>query len=249
MRALPLVALGCGSLIAVDRFAFPICPSCDHHHHGPQAVAAPLLGATAVHAFVDGWGLVAVQVLCAGCTYRRGWGCGGGDSSPQDSGRAGAGGDYRRDAGACAHGACVVRRCRVLYLDRRGCRTLVNARGLGQLSAGYRGWNVPVFGDSGCPDCAGAFAIRLVGTGQNRDRPEPRKFGEIHSSPVLHICLTDALNAAVFAGPEFFSEFAFQDFAGASLGQGLVEKFELSWHLEFREALQREVHQILFCRG
>jgi zinc transporter ZupT len=63
VRALPLVALGCGSLIAVDRFAFPICPSCDHHHHGPHAVAAPLLGATAVHAFVDGWGLVAVQVV------------------------------------------------------------------------------------------------------------------------------------------------------------------------------------------
>lgn len=62
IRALPLVALGCGSLIAVDRFAFPICPSCDHHHSGPQAVAAPLLSATALHAFVDGWGLVAVQV-------------------------------------------------------------------------------------------------------------------------------------------------------------------------------------------
>jgi zinc transporter ZupT len=62
MLAIPLVALGCGVLMAVDRFAFPVCPSCDHHRHGPQAVAAPLLSATAVHAFVDGWGLVAVQV-------------------------------------------------------------------------------------------------------------------------------------------------------------------------------------------
>jgi len=60
IRALPLVALGAGSLMAVDRLAFPICPSCDRDT--PQAVAAPLLAATAVHAFVDGWGLVAVQV-------------------------------------------------------------------------------------------------------------------------------------------------------------------------------------------
>jgi len=60
VRALPLVALGAGSLIAVDRFAFPICPSCDHH--APKAAAAPLLTATAIHAFVDGWGVVAVQV-------------------------------------------------------------------------------------------------------------------------------------------------------------------------------------------
>jgi ZIP family zinc transporter/zinc and cadmium transporter len=61
IRTLPLVALGAGSLMAVDRLAFPICPSCDHHR--PQAIAAPLLGATAVHAFVDGWGLVAVQIV------------------------------------------------------------------------------------------------------------------------------------------------------------------------------------------
>jgi zinc transporter ZupT len=61
IRALPLVALGCGSLMAVDRFAFPICPSCDHHRT-PQLVAAPLLSATAVHAFADGWGLIALQI-------------------------------------------------------------------------------------------------------------------------------------------------------------------------------------------
>jgi ZIP family zinc transporter/zinc and cadmium transporter len=60
VRTLPLVALGAGSLMAVDRLAFPICPSCDHHGH--QAIAVPLLCATAVHAFVDGWGLVAVQL-------------------------------------------------------------------------------------------------------------------------------------------------------------------------------------------
>jgi zinc transporter ZupT len=64
---LGLAALGYGLLIAVDRLAFPICPSCDHAGdntvHGVrqlESFAAPLLIAVAIHAFVDGWGLVAV---------------------------------------------------------------------------------------------------------------------------------------------------------------------------------------------
>jgi zinc transporter ZupT len=59
-RVLPLVALGTGLLLMLDRVAFPVCPSCDHH--AEQGLAAPLMGATAIHAFVDGWGLVAVQL-------------------------------------------------------------------------------------------------------------------------------------------------------------------------------------------
>src|SRR5271165_6744999 len=63
-RVLPLAALGSGLLMALARFAFPVCPSCDR---GPaqapvRTIVGPLLGATAVHAFVDGWGLVALQV-------------------------------------------------------------------------------------------------------------------------------------------------------------------------------------------
>lgn len=62
-----LVVLGYAILKALDRFAFSVCPSCAHDHshescdeplHG---FAGPLLTATAIHAFVDGWGLVAVQ--------------------------------------------------------------------------------------------------------------------------------------------------------------------------------------------
>jgi zinc and cadmium transporter len=66
-RGLLLVAFGYALLKSLDRFAFSVCPSCAHDHshescdeplHG---FAAPLLIATAIHAFVDGWGLVAVQ--------------------------------------------------------------------------------------------------------------------------------------------------------------------------------------------
>ena len=62
LRALPLVALGSGLLVLLDRFAFPVCASCDHQAH-LRGIAGPLLIATAIHAFVDGWGLVAVQAF------------------------------------------------------------------------------------------------------------------------------------------------------------------------------------------
>jgi zinc transporter ZupT len=67
MRGVLLVVLGYGLLKALDRFAFSVCPSCSHDHshescdeplHG---FAAPLLAAIGIHAFVDGWGLVAVM--------------------------------------------------------------------------------------------------------------------------------------------------------------------------------------------
>jgi zinc and cadmium transporter len=68
LRGLLLVASGYGFLKLLDRFAFSVCPSCahDHSHEGCSeplhGFAAPLLIATAFHAYVDGWGLVAVQM-------------------------------------------------------------------------------------------------------------------------------------------------------------------------------------------
>ena len=59
-RVLSLMAMGFGALMLLDRFAFPVCPSCDHGR--PQGFITPLLIAVAIHAFVDGWGLVAVQM-------------------------------------------------------------------------------------------------------------------------------------------------------------------------------------------
>src|ERR1019366_5080380 len=83
LLGLLLVALGYMLLKTLDRFAFSVCPSCAHDHSHPSAqaggsvvrdrvanacseplhgFAGPLLAATTIHAFVDGWGLVAVQV-------------------------------------------------------------------------------------------------------------------------------------------------------------------------------------------
>lgn len=63
-----LVAVGYGLLKGLDRFVFSVCPSCAHDHSHESCAeplhgfAGPLLAATTIHAFVDGWGLVAVQV-------------------------------------------------------------------------------------------------------------------------------------------------------------------------------------------
>ena len=63
---LALAGGGYLSLTFVDRFAVSICPSCSHAHHHEKCAAQlhgfaiPLLIAAAVHAFVDGWSLVAV---------------------------------------------------------------------------------------------------------------------------------------------------------------------------------------------
>ena len=57
---------GCGYLVllVVDRWVHPVCPSCSHDHdHGHCEVelhgfTAPLVAATALHAFLDGWGMM-----------------------------------------------------------------------------------------------------------------------------------------------------------------------------------------------
>jgi zinc transporter ZupT len=62
-----LFAAGYGLLIAINRFAYPVCPTCAHDHdhtscpselHG---FALPLVAASALHAFLDGWAIATVQ--------------------------------------------------------------------------------------------------------------------------------------------------------------------------------------------
>jgi len=62
-----LFAAGYGLLIAINRFAYPVCPTCAHDHdhstcstelHG---FAAPLVAGAALHAFLDGWAIATVQ--------------------------------------------------------------------------------------------------------------------------------------------------------------------------------------------
>src|SRR3569832_1989573 len=48
---------GYGLLHLFDRYGVPVCPSCSHSH----GFSGPLVMATAVHAFVDGWGMVAIR--------------------------------------------------------------------------------------------------------------------------------------------------------------------------------------------
>jgi zinc transporter ZupT len=62
-----LLAGGYGLLMLVDRYVYAVCPSCSHDHdhqacdttlHG---FAAPLVLATAFHAFLDGWSIATSQ--------------------------------------------------------------------------------------------------------------------------------------------------------------------------------------------
>ena len=65
--SLGLSVAGYGLLIAIDRFAYPVCPTCahDHDHHACQSelhgLAAPLIAAAAVHSFLDGWSVATAQ--------------------------------------------------------------------------------------------------------------------------------------------------------------------------------------------
>jgi zinc transporter ZupT len=65
--SLSLFAAGYLSLLLVDRFVYPVCPSCSHSHdHGECATllhgfAAPLVSAAALHSFLDGWSIATAQ--------------------------------------------------------------------------------------------------------------------------------------------------------------------------------------------
>jgi zinc transporter ZupT len=62
-----LFGAGYALLIAIDRYIYPICPTCAHDHdhnacteelHG---FAAPLVAAAALHSFLDGWSVATAQ--------------------------------------------------------------------------------------------------------------------------------------------------------------------------------------------
>ena len=65
--SLLLFGAGYGLLIAIDRFGYPVCPTCAHDHdHGScstelHGFAAPLIAAAAVHSFLDGWSIATAQ--------------------------------------------------------------------------------------------------------------------------------------------------------------------------------------------
>jgi len=67
----PSLALACAGyllLLAINRYGYRVCPTCSHDHdhnacetelHG---FAAPLIGAAAVHSFLDGWSVAMAQL-------------------------------------------------------------------------------------------------------------------------------------------------------------------------------------------
>lgn len=66
-QAILWLAAGCGLLGVIDRFVYPVCPSCspahDHEHCSTRlhGFATPLLIASAVHSALDGWSMSAAQ--------------------------------------------------------------------------------------------------------------------------------------------------------------------------------------------
>ena len=65
--SLALSALGYAALIAIDRYVYPVCPTCahDHDHHSCanelHGMAIPLIGAAMVHSFLDGWSIATAE--------------------------------------------------------------------------------------------------------------------------------------------------------------------------------------------
>jgi zinc transporter ZupT len=62
-----LFLAGYGLLFGVNRYAYPVCPTCAHDHdHNVCATelhgfAGPLIAAAALHSFLDGWTVATVQ--------------------------------------------------------------------------------------------------------------------------------------------------------------------------------------------
>jgi zinc transporter ZupT len=62
-----LFAAGYGLLLAINRYAYPVCPTCAHNHDHNSCTtelhgfAGPLIAASALHAFLDGWSISTVQ--------------------------------------------------------------------------------------------------------------------------------------------------------------------------------------------
>jgi zinc transporter ZupT len=62
-----LFAAGYGLLLLINRYVYPVCPTCSHDHdhdacstelHG---FAAPLIAAATMHSFLDGWSIATAQ--------------------------------------------------------------------------------------------------------------------------------------------------------------------------------------------
>ena len=72
LRAGLLYFFGYSVLFVVDRYVHPVCPSCSHDHdHGHcelelHGFSVPLLIASAIHAFIDGWSMTVAQNAVAG---------------------------------------------------------------------------------------------------------------------------------------------------------------------------------------
>lgn len=67
VRGLALFASGYLLLLGINRFLFPVCPSCSHDHDHDVCAAAlhgfagPLLSAAVIHSALDGWSIVTAQ--------------------------------------------------------------------------------------------------------------------------------------------------------------------------------------------
>jgi zinc transporter ZupT len=65
--SLVLFAAGYGLLIGINRFVYPICPTCAHDHDHASCAnelhgfAWPLIAAAGLHSFLDGWSVATAQ--------------------------------------------------------------------------------------------------------------------------------------------------------------------------------------------
>ena len=63
-----LMLAGSSLLAVIDKYVYPVCPTCSHtHDHGAcvtrlHGFAGPLLTATAIHGFFDGWSMAAADM-------------------------------------------------------------------------------------------------------------------------------------------------------------------------------------------
>jgi zinc transporter ZupT len=63
-----LFVAGYGLLLLINRFVYPVCPTCAHDHDHSACTtelhgfAAPLILAAALHSFLDGWSIATVQL-------------------------------------------------------------------------------------------------------------------------------------------------------------------------------------------
>jgi len=66
--SLLLFAAGYGVLLLINRFVYPVCPTCAHDHDHEACTtelhgfAAPLIAAAALHSFLDGWSVATAQL-------------------------------------------------------------------------------------------------------------------------------------------------------------------------------------------